>query len=305
MSHEIGISKIIPVGYYFVAFIDVVGQRDKLKQWTGLPKNSSENENIARTLLETSEYIKALRKQFNDYFEAASKPTGLLDQLNTQQRMWAELRNKHILWQHGFSDSYFIIVPCYYDWHDKYLWGSHINTIYACLFSICGLFIWSLANKKPFRGAVEIGLGTEMGKEEVYGPVNVRVLELEKSAGYPRIIVGEGLQNHIKKLENNCPHNFVGKDTNSAIQNCRKLIIRDTTGKYMLDPFSDDIRSTLTKSGSETLNVILDMIKAAYKFVLEQQQSYINLDNKLYTYYTDLRKYIESKLHIWDINLIN
>ena len=49
-----GMAKTINIGYYFVAFIDIVGQRDKLKQLVSLPSNAAENEDVARILLETS-----------------------------------------------------------------------------------------------------------------------------------------------------------------------------------------------------------------------------------------------------------
>ena len=68
--------KTINVGYYFVAFIDIVGQRDRLKQWVKLPSNEDENKNVAHILRDTSEYVRELRVKFDEYFEAVAKPTG-------------------------------------------------------------------------------------------------------------------------------------------------------------------------------------------------------------------------------------
>lgn len=286
-------AKTVNIGYYFVAFIDIVGQRDRLKQWVKLPSNDVEKKNVARILLDTSEYVKDLRGQFNTLFEAAAKPTGLLDRLKPEQRAWLEQRKKTILWRRGFSDSYFMTVPCWYESS----WGAHSLAIYSSLFSICGLFIWALARKRPFRGAVEVGLGTEISKEEVYGPVNVRVFELEKDAGYPRIIVGNGLLNHLDDLEKRCPDTLEGKHTKHSIQDCRKLITTDHTNTPILDPMGEGVKSV---PGA----VAPEMIEHAYKFVVSQEEFFSKSDQTLHGYYSHLRKYCESRLALWNLSPI-
>jgi hypothetical protein len=283
----------VNTGYYFVAFIDIVGQRDRLKQWVKLPRNDVEKANVARILLDTSEYVKDLRGQFDTLFEAAARPTGLLDHLTPEQRAWVEQRKKTILWRRGFSDSYFMTVPCWYESS----WGAHSLAIYSSLFSICGLFVWALAKKRPFRGAVEVGLGTEIGKEEVYGPVNVRVFELEKDAGYPRIMVGTGLLNHLDDLENRCLDNLEGRHTKRCIQDCRKLIATDRSDTLILDPMGEGLKSV---PGA----VAAEMIEGAYKFVVTQEEFFSKSDKKLHGYYSELRKYCESRLALWKLSPI-
>jgi hypothetical protein len=94
-------AKTINIGYYFVAFIDIVAQRDRLKPWTKLPSKDDERENVKRILRDTSEYVKELRVKFDEYFEAVAESTGLLDHLTPEQRAWAEQRKKIILWRRG------------------------------------------------------------------------------------------------------------------------------------------------------------------------------------------------------------
>ena len=286
-------AKTISVGYYFVAFIDIVGQRDRLKQWVKLPSNDDENENVARILRDTSEYVRELRVKFDEYFEAVAEPTGLLDHLTPEQRAWAEQRKKTILWRRGFSDSYFMTIPCW----DEPSWGAHSLAIYYCLFGICGLFIWALAEKRPFRGALEVGLGTEISKEEAYGPVNVRVFELEKRAEHPRIIVGIGLLDYLDDLEKRCPDNLEGKDTKDTIQKCRNLITTDHTDTPILDPMGKGVKSV---SGA----VDPRMVKLAYEFVVRQEELFVHSDQKLHEYYGHLRKYCESRLALWNLDSI-
>lgn len=287
-------AKTIKVGYYFMAFIDIVGQRDRLKRWIKLPSNDDEKENVLRILRDTSEYVRDLRLQFDKFFEAATEPTGLLDHLTPEQLTWAEQRKKTILWRRGFSDSYFMTIPCW----DKSSWGAHSLAIYSCLFGICGLFIWALAKKKPFRGALEVGLGTEISEEEVYGPVNVRVSELEKDAGYPRIMVGTGLLNHLDDLEKRCPDNLEGRHTKQCIQDCRNLITTDHTNTPILDTMGKGVRSV---SGA----IDPRMVKLAYEFVVSQEERFGHPSEKLREYYSHLRKYCKSRLALWNIDSIH
>jgi len=284
-------AKTVNTGYYFVAFIDIVGQRDRLKRWVKLPRNDDERENVARILQDTSEYVKELRGQFDTYFKVAGRPTGLLDHLKPEQRAWAEQRKKTILWRRGYSDSYFMTVPCWYESS----WGAHSLAIYNSLFSICGLFVWALAKQRPIRGAVEVGLGTEISKEEVYGPVNVRVFELEKDAGYPRIKVGNGLLNHLDDLEKRCPDSLEGRHTKHSIQGCRNLVTTDHTDILILDPMGEGVKSV---SGA----VDPKMVKLAYEFIVSQEECFGHTDEKLHGYYGHLRRYCESRLALWNLN---
>ena len=184
-------------------------------------------------------------------------------------------------------------IPCWYESS----WGAHSLAIYSCLFSICGLFIWALAKERAFRGALEVGLGTEISEEEVYGPVNVRVSELEKDAGYPRIIVGSGLLNHLDDLEKGCSDNLEGRHTKHCIQQCRSLITTDHTDTPILDPMGKGVKSV---SGA----VDPRMVKLAYEFVVSQEQFFGHSDKKLHRYYGHLRKYCESRLALWNLDSI-
>ena len=284
--------KTINIGYYFVAFLDIVGQRDKLNQLISLPKNDAEKQRIVEVLIETSEYVKQLRAQFYDYFKATKKSTGLLVHLTPEKRKCVEQRKQSIIWHRGFSDSYIITIPCWYESRP----GVHIIDIYSCLYGICALSLWSLAMKKPLRGGVEVHLGTEVDKQEVYGPAVVRAYELEsKRAKYPCVAVGQGLLNHLDDVQNKCLDNLDGKHTLININNCRKLITTDIEGKPILDIMGEGVKSLPNTA-------VPYLVRDAYNFVIEQEKHFAESGNtELLERYSQLRKYCESRLPLWGI----
>jgi len=289
--------KSIYVGYYFVAFIDIVGQREKLKAWTSLPKNVAEVQQLKSDLEATSEYVKALRRQFDDMYAKAAKSTGLLDHLDAEKRAWVEGRKQSNIWRRGFSDSYVMTVPCWYERE----WGLHAGDIYYSLLGICGIFIWALAMEKPFRGGVDIGLGTEIADQEVYGPVAVQAYELEsKKAKWPRVLIGDGLVDYLGNLEMRSPDTLDGRHTKMNIGNCRGLIATCEEGQRYLDVMGEGVHSVFGDS------LFVKAVEDGYRFVVRKERRLAEAGpEELYRRYSQLRRYCESRLPIWGLSQVS
>ena len=285
----------VNIGYYFVAIIDIVGQRGKLKEWTRLPRNEAEMEKLVSDLVETAGFVSELRRQFDDMYATATQSTGRLDKLDAAQRSWIERRKQTNLWRRGFSDSYVMTAPCWYEAAP----GMHAGDIYYSLLGICGMFIWALAMENPFRGGADIGLGTEIDTQEVYGPVVVQAYELEaKKAKWPRVLVGEGLLSYLDDLERRCGDDLDGRHTKINIKNCRSLITRSRGGNWILDVMGDGVYSVFSTEFTQ-------IVQRGYEFVVKQEKRFIESGPKVLSRrYSQLRKYCESRLPVWKLHLI-
>lgn len=153
---------------YFVAVIDILGQKDALLSITDYPKTQSQKDNYRKILNDTAGYVVHLRNNFLDFFKKRNENTGRLARLNHEARLVANyLRGTNVRIS-SFSDTVVISVP---------LPKSSLNTlpmtsIHSALYALCGLLVISLAERKPFRCGVDIGPAVELptSSSEIYGP---------------------------------------------------------------------------------------------------------------------------------------
>ena len=150
--------------YYFIAFIDVLGQSRKLLSLNRLPRTENEQEEALSLLRDTAGYIMFLRKSFQDFYKARNKSTGKLDSLPPDKRAVAEkIRHTEAIIT-SFADTITIAVPLSNE--DDHC--SSVNNIFSALYGICGIYLVALAKHKPFRGGVEIGIGVPLSEHEIY-----------------------------------------------------------------------------------------------------------------------------------------
>src|SRR5947209_906765 len=161
------------LGYYLVAFLDVQGQRQRFHELR-LPKHRAEAAAVSEVLRQTAGFVLDLRQHFDEQFErfeagAASMVRHTLE----------PVRPRFI----GFSDSFVVSVPLRNDSGDL----LPIARAFSALSATAFVMQLSLASNHPLRGAIDVGLATEIGPQEIYGAAleNAYVLE-SRQAVYPR-----------------------------------------------------------------------------------------------------------------------
>jgi hypothetical protein len=275
------------LGHHLVAFLDVLGQRDKFRGLR-LPTNAKEKTEVKEVLRQTAGFVLDLRKVFQNQFEAFEAG------LATMRAHTNEPLRPHFV---GFSDSFVTSVPLRNDSGDL----VRIVTVFSALSAAAAVILTSLASKHPLRGGIDIGLATEIGPEEIYGTALERAYLLEsKIAKYPRIVIGDELWKYLNaaraKFENDTTP--IAKSITAIVQKIMALITADTDGNRILDYLCPII---VQHSGPDYAK---HMVQPAYEFVLSEQKRLIAEGNpQLIERYASLRNYLESRLALWGIGV--
>ena len=281
--------------YYFVAFIDVLGQSKELLKLSKLPETQTEIENTAYILDNTAGNINRLRNGFNTYYEARNKPTGILDSLPPEQKTAAEKIRRAEAIIKSLSDTVIIAIPLSNE--DEHCLS--ITSIHSALYGICGIYLAALAQHKPFRCGIDVGLCVPLTEHEVYGPALVKAYSLEHNiALYPRIVIGDSLSEYINTVERINSDTLYAKWAKRIAGECKALITKDYDTLRILDVIGSGVQSI--PGGIDK-----PIVEKAYKFTVESHENYIKKgDSKLSSRYNSLRSYFESKLSLWNIQPI-
>lgn len=274
---------------YLVAFFDLLGQQEELRQMHALsnPENADEVEKFYQRIKKTYGAVKGMRSFFRGFFNGFTKRSIDISQLDHQQkRLFEQCKNNEIKIQQ-FSDCIAIFMPLRNDINKLPMRG-----VFGVLAAAATTFIHCLACGQPIRGGIDIGFAIEIDNEEIYGPALSRAYNLESSvAQYPRIVIGDEL---IKYLNLSC--NQEDKDIFSTISKtsakaCLELLAIDDDG----NPFIDYLGESLKKSFGEFYDNSL--VSKAYKHVISESEKHKKEKNpKLAFKYTLLRNYFEERL---------
>jgi hypothetical protein len=284
--------------YYVTAFIDILGQRDKLRRLTGIPKNIREREDTLQILRSTVGAVRSLREDFKKYFSASNRPLGLPLSIGaTQYERIRRLRSNNMIIR-GFSDSMILNVSL--KGSDENL--SAIDCTHAAINGVCAAFILSLAKGIPVRGGIDVGTGIKIEEDEVYGSTLQQAYDLEtREAGYPRIVVGDELWNYLSQVEAQRPISPYGLLAKRYATMSKSLIVPDEDGNNILDPCGMAIRNVFRDD--VVYPQLKDAIRLGYRFAVEQHAAFEGKnDEKMTTRYARLKRYYEARLHLWDID---
>lgn len=276
------------LGCYLVAFLDVLGQREKFRGLQ-LPKSPEEQASVGEVLRQTAGFVVELREQFQRQFVAFEN--GLA---NLRQQTKEPVRPSFV----SFSDTFVTSVP---------LWSKDgnelINVVTVCsaLLAASAVMLTSLASRHALRGGIDVGLATEIAPGEIYGTALERAYMLEcREAQYPRIVIGQELWNYLNvaiKYFNN-QKTPEGKAIAAVIKKSIEMIATDCDGKKILDYLG---KVTVEYAGNERAKYAAHMVRPSYDFVLTEQKR-VSADAKLAPRCKLLCQYFESRLALWGLD---
>jgi hypothetical protein len=279
----------LEVSYYAVAFIDLLGQKDVLRELDYLPQNDEEKAKFIATLKKTAGVVDDLNRSMTSFLEAATRrsvDTTIPEPLRDFVLQMTKWEVKHQRFSDGimlFTSLSSKISPC------------PVVGVGTLLMVCSSLMLLSLAKGHPIRGGIDVGVGLELYPNELYGPAVGNAYHLENSiAQYPRIVVGDSLVEYLRQGEVKEEKDAVSIFRKKASESCLDFISEDTDGHAIL--------SYLGKGASEVFGNTIDreILEQVTKFVGSQGEKYRQEKNtKLIMRYLLLTQYICSCLPLW------
>lgn len=277
------------VGHYCVSFIDLLGQRDALRNQSLLPEVSSEadKQKLLQTFRDSIGAIAGLQRNAEEMLEGsdAKSESPLRAQLVPEQQVhWDEMMRTNVTtqrWSDGlmsFSRLGDAQVKC------------DLNNIFR-LFALAGtLCFMGLATHRPIRGAIEIAWGVELHPGELYGAAVARAYELESEvAGYPRIVIGTEVLKFLDLQRRNPSTDLFSQNNRTLADLCSNMIVQDADGHWILHYLGDTFHKSISQ------NAHADLYGKAREFVVEQFQAHQkNQVVKLAFRYAHLLNYFEA-----------
>ncbi len=286
----------IDIGYYVVAFVDLLGQQEHLRALTNLPnkKDPAQMDAFRVALKQTYGVVTGMRQSFQDFFNSYSRDHISQSDLNRltpqqQRKQYGELRSNPIQFQR-FSDSMVIFLSLRTD-RFKLPTGGVFGVLGAAATS----FLVGLAAGHPLRGGIELGVAMEMTKGEIYGAALARAYALEsRIAVYPRIVLGGELVRYLQLTLKQDSQDIYTTAGRQMAQCCIDMIAIDDDGQ----PFLDYLGAGFKRHIAADLNV--EVIRRAYRHVIERSEKYQREHNITLAFrYTLLRNYFEARLPLW------
>lgn len=282
------------IGWYVVAFLDLLGQQDSLRQITALP-NVDKKEDVDAFKLKVTELyspLYALRTFFDTSIKTFTDGGIDINALPSDaQNMLTTLRSTPIFYQH-FSDSIIANIPLLND-----TGRFPCRAIYGVLAATAQTFLAMLSWGWAFRAGIDIGLAMNIGKDEIYGPALARAYRLEsKIAKYPRIVIGEELVRYLNAVVGRPVSTDILEMSNSLLaKKSLDLLAIDDDGHSFIDYLGAQFRNQLQQTPQQ-----IEIIQKAYNFIVQESSKHKEARNpKLGFRYTLLRNYFESRMPEW------
>jgi len=278
--------------YYAVALIDVLGQRDALKSITNLPQSEEQKAHFIEGVKDTLGRMLAVREWTGGFFESfqnAPPPDVLAKLPPKEQELFHGFRRCTLRIQQ-FSDT----VVAY-----SALANERENLSFRGLYSIlaacASLMLIALSEGTPIRGAVELGVGTELDGREIYGHVLAEAHRLEQTvAQYPRVVIGNELLDALHYFRDRPMLGLAAEVTRELAGLCESLLAVDQDGAVFVDYLGESFRESV---GADNY---VDLLPKALRIITERHGRFMDeSDHKLALRYACLRQYWEARIEEW------
>lgn len=286
-------SKSDPINFcfYLVAYVDVLGQSDTLKQLKGIPTTEEGKQEFIGILKKTFGAVDKFRKIFDQYFTESQKETPTTSFVPVKDRkLFAALKKSEAKFQ-GFSDATIVYVPL-----QETEGIVPISGVCDALTACASTFLLMMSDGYACRGGIDVGVGSEMFEGEIYGPALYEAYRLESQvAQYPRIVIGKNLIDYLMGLTRLEASDVTSTYTKTIASKCLSFLVQDIDGQPIVDYLGQRLMETVEYQPVEDGTLI-----KAYEFVKGEAAKWRDRRNTTLSFrYNLLESYFTSRLTLW------
>jgi hypothetical protein len=257
-------------------------------------------DDFIRAAKQTFGVVEGIRESFRGFYKTYSdSKREIRHELRPEQeRIFQQLRRCDKLIFHGFSDTFFTLVPL----------GSEsdletavaLNGVAAGLKACSVTMLHALAAGHALRGGIEVGLGAPLRDGDVYGPAISEAHYLESRIAHsPRIVIGneliEYLSDHAVE-EGQAPADVY---INAMANHCLEFVADDGEGK-ILDYMGEGVRGMIGDDNQLADDMRSVLIPKVGEFLMNSKSGFENEANeKLSERYSRAIAYYLSRENIW------
>lgn len=279
--------------FYLVAFLDILGQKEKLLSIKALPQNEEEFHTFVKLDQETRGTVIKFRKAFFRFFKGLYKKRAIPPELTEEQKeIYLDIKERAERLKPAvipFSDSIIIYVPLSAD--DK---SIQVEGIFSSILSIAGAFLVLMIDGNVFRGGIEIGVACQIGPTEIYGPVLAKAHELEnKIAKYPRVVAGAELVVFLQKTTQSLETEAKSQINRVTAQKCLNMLMIDADSNYAIDYLGQECRDIFKKIHPNLYEKALSFLETSFSNIEDGK------NGDLFMRYLWLKDYLESRSVLW------
>ncbi len=282
----------VAIGFYAVAFLDLLGHGAILKALDALPEKDdpASIDSFQAQIKLAFGTINSMQQSVARFFEGYKQgPPSSIDLPGiTELRDQTQL--PPVKFQR-FSDGLVLFVALARSDNT-----SAQNGVCALLGACATNMLVSLAAGRPIRGGIDVGLGMEMNENEIYGAAVAKAYELEHAvAQMPRIVIGNSMMNFLNTSADIVPKTNRDRVNQGIAKVSLSILCEDVDGRPILDYLGEPFRRHVAVQ-----EATVHAVTKAYEFVVAQTELWAREKNtKLALRYTLLRDYFDARMKNW------
>lgn len=248
------------ISYWMVAFLDLLGYREVLRDLDVLPlPEDEEGQNRMRKALGRATRLRRrLHGSFGQFLVGEqSTEKEFLDGIPLQlQEKAKSLRATRLVHSPG-PDHYILaasLAPSPSNFPARAVYSAIMATASGMLMHLA-IGSDNPSDTLPLRGGIDIAAGAALQPENfLYSPALTRAYDLEsKFAKYPRVLIGDRVQEFLEMVSTNPGEDIDSRHAREVAAEVRKMFFVDNDGRLALDFYGPVVRDKFGYEPARTM----------------------------------------------------